>query len=139
MRARRNGDTWLKGEWALVEINNPSYTWISTPNTTAIESSQPNVRSPEDFYQALNSGDATTAHRLILACIEEGFVFDAKKPPSHFTDWLFNYLGSHLINPVAIDVYINMYNFDPSNPIDLTIHGDPHPSEEEALKKWMEE
>lgn len=143
MRARRDGHTWKRGEWALIECNDPTYTWKTTPTPSPIynlsDLEEHKMISalaladtegaeykrcmfhPEEFIEALRSGPEA-GFKLVSACYEVGY---DKKKHGNLDSWLFDYLGEWLKTAEMVDEG----GLPGLSPADFTIGKDPLPSE----------
>ena len=145
MRARRDGNDWTKGEWGLVECNDPTYTWKKTPTPSPLwgmtdEQEEEYFRNRDDNDPAhdrsigLGMGDFAEAlvdspyegYRLVLAGIKAGY---NKKQHGYFTSWLFDYLGEYLKTAEMVDEGDAFPDRESFAPVDLTIGRDPIPGE----------
>ena len=143
MRARRDGNDWMKGEWGLIKCNDPTFRWTLTPTPNPTwgmteeeeEAWDANVEkgSPEenrsmwpmfspDEYDAFTSGffecGANTGYDLITAAMKVGYNPD---DGPLFPYWFFDYLGEWLKTAEIVeegDPFPNREEFAPS---DLTI------------------
>jgi hypothetical protein len=147
MRARRDGNDWMKGEWGLVECNDPTYIWKKTPTPSPVwgmtddeEEIFINGLTKDDprrdralgLNQAAFSesfyGTPEQGHRLIEAAKTVGF--DREKHGS-FTYWFFDYLGEYLKTAVMVDEGDPFPKREEFAPVDLTIGRDPIPGEDD--------
>lgn len=114
MRARRNNDAWGKGDWALVECNDPTFIWKDTP-----------IRIkefwdvPDRFYNSFDA-DPMTGYRLVQASVVKGY--DVKTP---FIPWLFNYLANWIEAATITEQGDPFPHLEEISPSDLTIGKDP--------------
>jgi hypothetical protein len=115
-RARRDGNDWKQGEWGLIECNDPSYRWCTTPTPDSTwgmtddeeeawfenaDKSSPEYRraievlsdSENDFYAAFKVCSPLSGYDLVKAAIEVGY--DPERSGS-FQYWFFDYLGEWL-------------------------------------------
>lgn len=130
MRARRNGIDWKQGEWGLVEANDPTFTWVSTPTTANCDDV---IGPPDDFYEAFDC-TPREGYALTMAAIQKGY--DPKE--TSFQNWFFKYLERYLATAEIID------QDDPDQfpdrektyPTDYSIGKDPLPNEEEMINKY---
>jgi hypothetical protein len=81
-RARKSGIDWKKGQWALIECNDPTYTWYTTPVI--------GKDFTEEFQTAFYS-QPESGHKLVDACIKAGY--DLQKD-GFVTAWLFDHLAA---------------------------------------------
>lgn len=152
MRARRDGTTWTKGQWALIEAPtpDPAFTWELTPTpdptrglTDAeiedyehyIPETHPDYHRTFYYTTDVFKNDFTayfvtepeTGHRLVEACIKAGY-----DPESEYvTAWLFNHLGNYLVTATLheeMDVE-RLKELDYYSTTDFTIGKDPIPGE----------
>lgn len=127
MRARRDGDNWKKGEWGLVECNDPTFYWVSTPRVLSDTEWE-----PEDFHDAFMA-DPSTGYRLVAAAVEKGY----DPTEGGFESWFFNYLVEYLKTAEAVDEG-DLYAIDDLekfSPSDFSIGKDPKPELEAELLK----
>lgn len=148
MRARRNGNDWLQGEWGLVECNDPTYIWKATPTPNPVfgmtdeeeeaflqsipEDSKEYKRAnaycaPDDFESAIWNSPLH-GYRLVSAAIKRGY--DPKD--YNFARWLFDYLGEWLKTAPMEDEGDAFPSRESFAPVDLTIGRDPIEGEPEA-------
>jgi hypothetical protein len=143
MRARRDGNDWMKGEWALIECNDPTFRWTMTPvpsptfGITEAEEDAWFEAHPEeedthldklisegfykDFEKHFENGSLMDGYNLISAAIKKGY---DKKRHGDFKWWLFDYLGEYLKTAEMVeegDPFPQREEFAPS---DLTIGKD---------------
>lgn len=141
MRARRDGNHWKKGEWGMVESNDPNFRWTTTPTpdplfridddeeqaawfkanpkgTPGYERTM--AYPPEDLKQALRMGPAS-GYRLVAAAIKKGYVVDES---GDFDAWLFAYLGEWLVDAPMTAEADPFPELEATNPIDPSIGRD---------------
>jgi len=142
MRARRDGNEWMKGEWGLIECNDPTFVWKSTPTPTLaygmtveeeaalLESLDPESPEyaradlwlpPDDFVDGL-TGNAVDSYKLVRAAVEKGY--DIEKD-GNFYLWFFDYLGEWIKNADMVDEGDAFPNRESFAPVDLNIGKDP--------------
>jgi hypothetical protein len=107
MRARRSGGDWLKGEWALIECNDPTFTWWTTPVF--------GVESTDEFHETFNC-DPRTGHTFFEACLKAGYT-----KGEWFTEWLYNYLAEWIDNAEITDEGDPFPYLEETRPSDLSI------------------
>lgn len=128
MRARRQGEYWNKGEWGLVECNDPAVTWKTTPWPIDPEEQFRDWPTAE-FREAFSKFDLDTAHRLHVALTANGYDPLSDTPADV---WLFSYLGTYLKD---LDLSALKQDNDPLpgrepvHPTDYGIGKDPLPGE----------
>lgn len=147
MRARRDGNDWLKGEWALIECNDPSYTWKTTPTPNPVfgmsddeeetyletlDKSSPEYKRATrygngDFNDAFY-GTPREGYTLVTAAMKKGYNF---KEHGQFEYWFFDYLGEFLKTAEAEDTGDPFPNREEFAPVDLTIGKEPIAGEPE--------
>lgn len=93
IRARRDGNDMKVGEWGMVQCNDPTFTWMTTPKVTK-EEYEDMLYLPEDFDEALYM-NPINGHNLITSAIEAGY---SRKEHGHFSFWLFWYLSEFIRN-----------------------------------------
>lgn len=148
MRARRDGCDWKRGEWGLIECNDPTFRWKSTPTpnpTFGMTDEQENdffetyekgtpeyarasLRAPEDFREAVY-GFPLEGFRLVTAAVERGY----NPENAGFESWLFDYLGEWLKTAPMEDEGDAFPNRESFAPVDLTIGRDPIENETTGL------
>ena len=86
-RARRDGNDWKKGEWGLIECNDPTYRWTSVPKETEWY-----MDIPDDFIEGITANQpAFFTYKLVKTAIEAGYTED-----ENFELWLFNHIAKFL-------------------------------------------
>lgn len=147
MRARRDGNDWLKGEWGLVQCNDPSFQWKTTPTPSptwgmtddeedayieSIEKDSPEYqralysRHLGDFADEFSSMPAMTGYKLIKGAMDKGY---DPKVHGFFSEWFFDYLGEWLKTAEMVDEGDPFPERESFAPVDLTIGRDPIPGE----------
>ena len=123
MRARRDGDRWLKGEWALIKVNDPTVTWRSTPVVGP-------KYAPGEFYDQFSRFGMHEAHSLFEACKAAGF-----RPgrAEHVETWLFRHLATWLTTAEQVDEGDAFPHLENTKPADLTIGRNPLPDEQQPV------
>lgn len=100
IRARRASDDMKVGEWGLVQVNDPAFTWSSKIEPFDTESEDVLLEeSPSDFYDGICSLDLDTLTRLIVACERAGYVAfgdNAFKDFNSLDGWLWRKIVEHL-------------------------------------------
>ena len=124
MRARRQGNDWRKGYWGLVECNDPTFMWKSTPIPLS-EDDMP-YGYPDEFATALIC-DPNSGYRLVAACMEKGY-----NQTTSLYSWLFDYLGRWLLTAPMTDEGDAFPNRESFAPVDLTIGREIHNIETQA-------
>ena len=142
MRARRDGQEWLKGEWGLVSSNDPTFTWTSTPTPSALFGIEDEDEQqawfdacdkddpmrervmeppPEDFDRAFQC-DPALGYDLVRAGMTKGF---DPVEGGLFTHWLFDLFGEHLKTAEMTEVNHDAFpEREANHPSDLTIGRD---------------
>ncbi len=105
-RARRDGNDWKKGDWGLIQCNDPTFYWTQTPtsnptfgmNDTELDKFMSydltddqkariyHSNISDEFYNAFYC-DPQTGHDLVEAAKQVGY------ESRSFIPWLFDYLG----------------------------------------------
>lgn len=143
MRARRDGNDWMKGEWALVECNDPTFQWRVTPTPSPIWGMTDDEEeayfeslthgSPEydrvsfaydrgDFEEVFSNMTAMTGYKMITAAMEKGY---DQKQHGCFLPWFFDYLGEYLKDAPMEDEGDGFPNRQEFAPVDLSIGRHP--------------
>lgn len=151
MRARRDGNDWKRGEWGLIQCNDPTFTWKKTPTpsptwgmTDEEEEAALEAMGDDhpDRYRALGLGlgdfekafncSPTQGYELIAAAKKRGY-----NPKKHgfFTYWFFDYLGEWLKTAKIKDEGDQFPTREEFAPVDLTIGKDPLPNEDEGVEE----
>lgn len=107
MRARRTGNDWAKGEWALIECNDPTFTWWTTP----VLGKKPYSK---EFDNAFNC-DPISGHNLYEACVKAGF------EGGWITNWLYQYLAEWIDKAEITEEGDPFPHLEAQNPSDFSI------------------
>jgi hypothetical protein len=112
MRARRDGIEWKQGDWGLVQSNDPSVTWTTTPTPSGLFGIEDEAEQeawfeanrdtpayarvwqdvPTDFQEAFRV-TPDLGYDLVTAAKEKGY---DPETSGFFVDWFFDLLGEHL-------------------------------------------
>ena len=130
MRARRDGNEWKKGQWGLIEINDPTVVWYTTPVHHADITDYFDI--PEEFLNAFKCYPVT-GFRMVSAAKQVGY---EPRRDGFFEYWLYERLAKHIAeNDFRVDD-------DPLPNIietDISIGKEPLPNEKEILDKYQRE
>lgn len=147
MRARRDGNEWMKGEWGLVECNDPTYIWKKTPTPSPTWGMTD--EEEEAFFDQLDDNDRLydrsigliqgdfigafqgspqDGYNLVKAGITRGY-----DPDKHgqFEIWFFDYLGEWLKTAPMVDEGDPFPKREAFSPVDLTIGRNPISGEDD--------
>jgi hypothetical protein len=92
-RARVHGNDWKKGQWALIECNDPTFVWYDTPVIDGEWS--------EEFWDAFDC-TPSVGHKLYEACLKVGY---NRETDGFFIAWLYDYLAGWIEStPINDDV-----------------------------------
>lgn len=143
MRARRDGNEWMKGEWALIECNDPTFRWKTTPTPNPaygmdaleeaafLERLEPGSEEyarvemwfpPDAFVEGITTGTVVDSYKLVKAAIEKGYDIEED---GNFYSWFFDYLGEWIKNAEMVDEGDAFPKREEFAPVDLTIGKDP--------------
>ena len=145
MRARRDGNTWKRGQWGLVWSNDPSFTWTTTPTPSPVfgmtdneeeawfeanegtpEMARMMAMAPAEFRGVFEC-DPLTGYGLVTAAMERGYDPDKS---GDFAYWLFDRIGEYLKTAeMTVPDQDDPFPDTPDNPTDVTIGRDPLPGE----------
>jgi len=124
MRARRDGDSWKKGQWGLVECNDPTYVWYSTPGST-----EKLWDYPDEFPQAFDA-DPVSGYRLVKAAMTKGYDPDE----GGFMPWLWAYLSEYIQMAEVKEGGDPFPSREEMYPSDLSIGREPWAGEKKAIE-----
>jgi len=93
IRARRDGDIMKVGDWGMIQCNDPTFVWETTPKMTA-EQNEKLYILPEDFENSLYL-NAYNGYELVKAAIEVGYNRDED---GYFPQWLYYKLSEFIRN-----------------------------------------
>lgn len=140
IRARRDGIVMKKGQWGLLQCNNPDFIWDTTPtqdplfgitdedeeerrfNTLTDEEKEAAIKGPpQDLLNALKS-DVMTGYELVKACMEMGY---EQKVHGYVASFLNHILAVHIAKTdPTVDDTPTLPHLEEYNPTDYTIGKD---------------
>lgn len=139
-RARRDGNDWKKREWGLIEINDPSFVWTSTPTVNpcfgmdldeieAYVEAHPGMSEdeenraygiggvPMDFIDQFSLMDPEFGHFIVGEAIKVGF----RPKIDTFVYWFYDYLGKWILEHDGESGDDPLPHLDDYSPTDYTI------------------
>lgn len=123
MRARRDGYDWKKGEWGLVEANDPTFIFRITPQINDDVDPIDLIEFRNEFYGCYPD----TGYAFCNACKDAGW--DSQK--MNVYDWFYNHIAQYIVNTPYKVVGDPFPNSENTNPSDLTITNQPYQFEDE--------
>lgn len=115
LRARRDGNDWKKGEWGLVQCNDPTFIWKTTP----VVGSDKVFPYTDEFANAFDC-PPTVGHALVTAAVERGYKLDTP-----FLSWLYFYLADWIAKTPYTEEDDPLPQREEFAPVDKTIGREP--------------
>lgn len=119
IRARRQGSMMEVGDWGMVQCNDPTFVWSSTPKMTK-EEFDGFVYLPEDFEESLYMY-VTNGYDLLISAIKVGY---NREEHGRFSQWLFWHLSEYIRNTEPTVEEDCFPNLDDTTPHDYSLGKD---------------